>query len=151
MSYEPFDSPDAPPLGDADFVRPGVPSPDATAICISLDRIAKAVERLAPQTDLRGLVNGLSVSPGGAQTPVPSQPPGMPTGPPAAPPGGASNETQIKRGKAIYAKCMNQTPPANVKAIGEHVVLHTLNGNSQKWDEADQVAVLDAMKSWGWA
>lgn len=138
MSYEPFDSPDAPPLADADFVRPGVPSPDATAICISLDRMTAAINRLA---------DSRSVSPGGAQTPVPSQPPGMPTGPPAAPPGGTSNETQIKRGKKIFAICRSNE--WDIADIGQRVTGRTLNPNSQKWAEADQVAVLDAFTQWG--
>jgi hypothetical protein len=137
MTYTPFDSPDAPPLDDYHAPTPGVPSPDATAIAIALNRIAAALERL-------------SLSPGGPQQQVQSPPPGTPTGPPVAPPGGTSNETQVKRGKAIYAKCMNQNPPADIKTIGEHVTGHEMHWNSQKWTEADQVAVLDAMKTWGW-
>lgn len=134
MSYEPFDSPDAPPLGDVDAPRPGVPSPDATAICISLDRMTAAINRLA---DAR------PVAPGAPQAPASTVPP-----PAATPPPGGSNETQVKRGKKIYAVCMGQN--RDVKEIGEHVVGHQLNGNSQKWSEADQVAVLDAFKEWGW-
>lgn len=138
-----YDYTDAPPVDDLDAPRPGVPSPDATAICISIDRLTQAVNRLADNR----------TSPTGAQPPPAAVVPGPQPGPPpgAAGPPVASNETQIKRGKAIYAKCMNQNPPANVKAIGEHVTGRTLNGNSQKWDETDQVAVLDSMKSWGWS
>ena len=129
-----FDYPDAPPLSDTDARIPGVPSPDATAIAMALNRIAKAIE-------------GLSVSPGGA-------PP--PTGAPSAPPGGQSNgdDTQIRRGKKIYAICASQsggkpTGEWEIGAIGQRVTGHPVNPNSQKWSEADQVAVLDAFKQWG--
>ena len=131
-----YDYTDAPPLDDH-HAPAGVPSPDATAISIALNRIATALERL-------------SVSPGGVPASAPAVAPASPNGAPSAPPGGQSDEIQVKRGKKIYAVCMNQSPQRDVKQVGEHVTLHAMAGNSQKWSEADQIAVLDAFKEWGW-
>lgn len=132
---ETWDYTDAPPLDDVDAPRPGVPSADATAICISIDRLTQAVNRLAEAR----------TSPTGGP-----QPPGPPPGAAGPPVASGGNETQIKRGKKIYAVCMSQESPRDVKQIGEHVVGHTLAKNSQQWAEADQVAVLEAFKDWGW-
>lgn len=130
---------DAPPPSDADApsFRTGLPAPSDYVL-----KLANAIDRLAAVLERQS-------SPGAPQTPAQSPPPGTPTGPPAGAPGG--NETQIKRGKAIYAKCKNQVPPVDIKAIGEHVTGHEMHWNSQQWSEADQVAVLDSMKAWGWS
>ena len=127
---------DAPPLGDEDFPlrTAGVPSPDATAICIALNRVAAALERL-------------SVSPGGAPLSAPPLTSGSPSGAAPPPPGGVSNDSQIKRGKKIYAICRQNE--WDIADIGQRVVGHAVNPNSQKWAEADQIAVLDAFKEWG--
>lgn len=134
-----YDYTDAPPLDDLDAPRPGVPSPDATAICISIDRLTQAVNRLADNR----------TSPTGAQLPPAAVVPGPQPGPPpgAAGPPVASNETQIKRGKKIYAICRSNE--WDIADIGQRVTGRTLNANSQKWAEADQVAVLDAFTQWG--
>lgn len=141
-----FDYSDAPPLDDRDVPfapLPGEPDPNTVANGIVINRLVHAIEGLTQAIERMGP----SGPPGGA--PAPAQPPG-PSGPPTAPPGGNNDESQIKRGKAIYAKCMNQNPPADIKAIGQHVTGHPMHGNSQKWTEADQVMVLEAMKTWGW-
>lgn len=79
----------------------------------------------------------------------PSQPPGPPMASNGPPPRSAGNgDEQVKRGKKIYAICTEQG--ANIQETGEHVVGHKLNFNSQKWNEADQLAVLAALKEWGW-
>ena len=122
-----YDYTDAPPLDDH-HAPAGVPSPDATAISIALNRIATALERL-------------SVSPGGA-------PPVPPIGAPAAPPGGpAGDSAQVKRGKKIYAICRQNE--WDIADIGQRVTGRAVNPNSQKWAEADQITVLDAFKEWG--
>ncbi len=142
MTYAPFDDPDAPPLSDddlGDFGRyegkPGSPSPDAVAVGIGLNRVAKAIDRLAV-----ALSAAPAIPPGGVHPPP---------HPPIAggPPGGPSNETQVKRGKKIYAICKQNE--WDIPDIGQRVTGHTVDPNSQKWSEADQVAVLDAFKQWG--
>lgn len=104
------------------------------ALSISLNRIADALNRIADN----------QVSPGGAPAP-PLSPQGPPSGVSGAPPGG-SDDTQVKKGKAIYAIC-KKNGWDDIAAIGERVTGRTMNPNSQKWDEADQNRVLDVMKN----
>lgn len=126
---------DAPPPSDADApsFRTGLPAPSDYVL-----KLANAIDRLAAVLERQS-------SPGAPQTPAQSQPPGTPTGPPAGAPGG--NETQIKRGKKIYAICRQNE--WDIADIGQRVTGRQLNPNSQKWADADQIAVLDAFKEWG--
>jgi hypothetical protein len=128
-----FDWPDAPAHDDADARIPGVPSPDATAIAIALNRIAAAIERLAQS------------SPGGVPAPGPS-----PTGAPSAPPGGPSNgdSTQIKMSKKVFAICKSNN--WGIQDVGLCATNRYLGADSRKWSETDLKTVLDVMKrDWG--
>lgn len=118
-----FDYPDAPPHTDADRI-PGVPSPDATAIAIALNRIATALERL-------------SVSPGGA----PSPPPGTPNGAPSG------DDPRIKMSKKVFAICKQNS--WEIGDIGQRVTGRNIGADSRKWSMDDLKSVLDAMKEWG--
>jgi hypothetical protein len=105
-----------------------------------MHKLAAAIEHLARAIESTG------------STPqAPSQPPGPPpasSGPPqgyGGPPAG-NGDAQVKRGKAIWARC--QDNGWNVQEIGQQIVGHKLNFNSQKWDEADQAAVLTQFDEW---
>ena len=126
-----YDYTDAPPLDDYHAPTPGVPSPDATAISIALNRIAAALERL-------------SVSPGGAPASAPP-PIAAPSAPPGGPTGGKT--TQQKRGGLIWGKCKDNN--WDVADIGQRVCGRVMPADSRTWPDADQIAVLEAMKEWG--
>ena len=128
---------EAPPLGDEDFPlrTAGVPSPDATAICIALNRIAAALERL-------------SVSPGGAPLSAPPLTSGSPSGAAPPPPGGQSDDTKTKMGKKVFAICKQQN--WDIADVGLRATGRDIGGDSRTWSQADLTKVLDTMKKdWG--
>lgn len=126
------DSFDAPV--DDDFVR--TPSPDATAIAIALNNVARAIDRLA------------QVSPGGAQVSAPSQPSGTPNGAPGAPPGGQSDDTRIKMSKKVFAICKQNN--WDIQDVAQRATGRAHGADSRKWSQADLGIVLDVMKTqWG--
>jgi hypothetical protein len=131
-----YDHFDAPPLDDPPEFKPGFATPNDYVL-----KLANAIDRLA------SVLERLSISPGAPQTPAQASPSGPPPGPPAAAPGGPVNDTQIKRGKKIYAICRQNE--WDIADIGQRVTNHPVNAHSQKWAEADQIAVLDAFKEWG--
>jgi hypothetical protein len=138
-----WDHPDAPPLDDPPEFNPGFATPNDYVL-----KLANAIDRLA------SVLDKLSVSPGGAPAAVQAQPPGPPTGPPAAPPGGSSNggskTLQQKRGGLIFYACRDHGFPGKAAEVGQQVTGRPMNADSRLWADADQVAVLDAMKAWGW-
>ena len=107
------------------------------------DEIANAILVLAASLDR--VAEALT-----ANTATPRSGPGAAPGGPPAPQGApASNgdSAQVKRGKKIYAICRNND--WDIADIGQRVTNHAMAPNSQKWSEADQIAVLDAFSEWG--
>jgi hypothetical protein len=104
--------------------------------------LANAIGSLAESMDhLAASMQALKLATGGP--PAQSQPPGSPTGAPSGSPGGDS--PQVKRGKKIYAICKQNE--WDIPSTGAQITGHPMNANSQKWDDADQILVLNHMKN----
>ena len=110
------------------------------AIAASLDRVAEAV------TANTAALQAARTSPGAA---VSSAPPGGQPPVPRGAPGPKGEKTiQQKRGGLIWGICKDHD--TTVAETGAHVLGRPMGADARTWADADQQAVLDAMKKWAW-
>ncbi len=135
------DPPDEPPpiVGSLPETSAPYGSPDLAAAVL---RLSHAVETLAEQ--MRRQPASASLAPPGA--------PQAQSGPPASsgPPAKPEKTPQEKRGGLIFFACKDNGWPNKCDEIGERVLNRAMGHDARKWDEADQRAVLEEMKRWGW-